>query len=112
DLTELSHYALGHPFVAVTGDDVPDLVPDHRGDLRVGLGHLEKPGVDANLPARKREGVDLITLKNHDLPFGGGNGGIRHGEERLSEALDIPVHRGILTRWSLAFDLLEGLRPQ
>ena len=50
-------------------DDVPDFVPEHSPELRVGLGHRQEARVHADLPPRKCEGIDLRIVENDDLPL-------------------------------------------
>ena len=104
----LHHELAGHAFVAVPGEDVPDLVADHHRELVLRLRHVEEALVHADLPARQGERVGLVPIEHPDLPalgFVAGQGGHDGVRDTLHVAAQERTGGG-----GLGLDLVERRR--
>ena len=108
DAAELGQDPLRHALRAVARDRVPDLVAHDRGELRVVLGDLEQPGVDADLAAGQGERVGLGVVEQGELPVPLGVAADRG--DPPTHRLDPLVQRGIARDLLLLLDLLVRLQ--
>ncbi len=73
--------------------DVPDLVPEHRRELRF-VGHLlHQPARDEHLAPGEREGVDHLGIEHRELPRQRGIVGLGVLRERLAQRADVAPDR-------------------
>ena len=56
-------------FVVMPGNNMPNLVGNHRGQLILILGDLENAGIDADFATRQGPGIGFIVLEQRIVPM-------------------------------------------
>jgi hypothetical protein len=74
--------------------DVRDLVREHRGELRLGVGGADQPGVHPYEAARKREGVDGGIAQDEELEVVARPA--RHAREPRAQLAEVLADLGIV----------------
>ena len=80
---------------------VADFVRHGAGQLSFGFGHPDQPGIDENIAARQREGIDGVVLDDLEADWDLGVGVAR---QVLAEAIDVLANDGIVYHLGLPLD--------
>ena len=83
------------------------LVPHHRGQLCIVLGHLEEAAVDADLAARQGEGIRRVVLNDVELPLVAGILG--HGRDSIADRAHASDQILVGRKFAVLEDLLIGV---
>ena len=86
----------------MAGDDVTDLVAEHGRQLRVVLRDTQDAPVDADMPARQREGVDLGRVEDDEIPARRRDRRAAGGDDPATHRLDPLLQLGIVEIGALA----------
>ena len=88
----------------MAGHHVGNLMTNHDREIGLGLGDFKKAGINCDLPARHRKGVDLFgIIKDHEFPLGMGEIVGRDTGNALTNVLDAGVEFRVGGEWGFFF---------